>query len=58
MTAKQKAEEMKEMFDGYLQYAERAVDQMLYTVDGLEDSVWCTSATDFLKEVKQKLEKL
>jgi hypothetical protein len=35
-----------------------AVGEMLYTVDGLEDSVWSISATDFLKDVKQELEKL
>jgi len=58
MTPKEKAEELKEKFDGYICYAEAAVDEMLYTVDGLEDSVWSISASDFLKEVKQELEKL
>lgn len=32
-----------------------AVDEMLYTADGLEDSVWSISGTDFLKEVKEEI---
>jgi hypothetical protein len=51
MTAKQKAEEMKEMYDGYIQYAERAVDQII------EVAYW-GSVKDFYREVKQELENL
>jgi hypothetical protein len=72
MTPKEKAEELYHKYadefnfdDTYRGYKEQSkqcalitVNEMLYTVEGLEDSVWSISATDFLKEVKQELEKI
>jgi len=51
MTPKQKAEELKEMFDGYIHYAERAVDEIIGYCSDIYDK-------EFMEKVKQELEKL
>jgi arylsulfatase A-like enzyme len=54
MTPKEKAEELKEKFDGYICYAEAAVDEIL---DALDQSL-IDADIEWWKQVKQELEKL
>jgi len=35
-----------------------AVDEIIYNISGLEDSVWYNNASGFWEEVKQEIEKL
>lgn len=59
MTPREKAEELKEKFDGYICYAEAAVDEVLNIV-----GVWSAfndrklPQHSYWQEVKQELEKL
>ena len=57
MTPKEKAEELKEKFDGYICYAEAAVDE---TIEALDESLTHLIHADieWYRQVKQELEKL
>ena len=55
MTPKEKALELKEKFDGYICYAEAAVDEILKVASFYNDS---QAEVVYFQEVKQELEKL
>jgi len=58
MTPKEKAEQLKEMFDGYVHYAERAVEEILKSNPTL---ITCNTSElnyGYWIEVKQEIEKL
>lgn len=58
MTPKEKAEELKERFDGYICYAEAAVDEILdYLTTSLDIQV-SLMAVDYWKQVREEIEKL
>lgn len=54
MTPKEKAEELKEKFDGYVCYAEKAVDEILYVLNELDDTL-SHNMTIFYNEVKEEI---
>ena len=56
MTPKEKAEELKEKFDGYICYAETAVDEILNHHS--QDQGLYRIDTYYWQQVKQELEKL
>jgi hypothetical protein len=56
MIPKEKALELKEKFDGYLCYAETAVDEILYVLNELDDTL-SHNMTIFYNEVKEEIEK-
>ena len=74
MTPKEKAKELVDKFRKEFNWVERdfpidlyrdarqcaliAVDEMINTLNGLEDSVWYFNMNSFLQEVKQEIEKL
>lgn len=71
MTPKEKAQELVKKYEiqflsfgDYLptikakQCALIAVDEIIYNISGLEDSVWYNNASGFWEEVKQEIEKL
>lgn len=66
MTPKEKAEELVAKFEWYceevMEYQKAcaliAVDEIIYNISGLEDSVWYNNASGFWEEVKQEIEKL
>ena len=57
MTPKEKALELKEKFDGYLCYAEKAVDEIL-SMGIMSDSGDWKMAKLYWEEVKQEINKL
>ena len=56
MIPKEKAEELKEMFDGYTHYAEKAVDEILKSYK-TKDLIYPKEVI-YWQEVKQEIEKL
>lgn len=71
MTAKEKSTELFDKywelntdFDGLVKYelakqcALIAVDEIIYNISGLEDSVWYNNASGFWQEVKKEIEAL
>lgn len=73
MTPKEKAEELVRKYDTFgmnniaspsfswtecKQLALIAVDEIIYIISGLEDSVWYNNASGFWEEVKKEIEKL
>jgi len=57
MTPKEKALELKEKFDGYLGYAEVAVDEIMKAIEWDEMKLG-VDRDNYWFEVKQELEKL
>jgi len=53
MTPKEKAEELKEKFDGYICYAEAAVDEILKVAFYASDDMY-----EYYIQVKQELNKI
>ena len=53
MTPKEKAYELLEKFDGYPQYAERAVDEILFIVSKYNDT---QAEVSYWQEVKKEME--
>jgi len=58
MTPKEKAEELKEKFDGYICYAEAAVDEILNAFKICDMDIWDMEEMTYWQEVKQEIEKL
>ena len=68
MTTKEKAIEIVDTYftiiDGQVEFklikqcALIAVDEIIYIISGLEDSVWYNNASGFWEEVKQEIENL
>jgi hypothetical protein len=64
MTPKEKAEELKEKFDGYICYAEATVDEIIKVVEEICDDRGYDPfeaplyTLNYYKEVKQEIEKL
>jgi hypothetical protein len=57
--AKQKAFELKERFDGYLDYAEKAVDEIISSHNKWDDIAQTnTEEYYYYKEVKKELQNL
>ena len=57
MTPKEKAEELREKFDGYICYAESAVNEILQMGIMAQSGEW-NIAKEYWIEVKLELEKL
>ena len=64
MTPKEKAEELLDKMTMEIgkfnskQCSLIAVDEIIYNLSGLEDSVWHMNTKDYWQEVKQEIEKL
>jgi hypothetical protein len=65
MTPKEKAKEMFDKMKGFRvkhthskKCAIKSIDDIIYVISGLEDSVWAKNANDFWNEVKEELQKL
>lgn len=58
MTPKEKAEELKERFDGYICYAEAAVDEILDCLTTSLDIQVSLMAVDYWKQVREEIQKL
>ena len=72
MTPKEKAQELFDKYWTFIAYkiegsvgrlvikqcALIAVDEIIYNISGLEDSVWYNNASGFWQEVKQEIEAL
>jgi len=56
MTPKEKAEELKEKFDGYICYADVAVDEIVQSRK--DDNIFRAQDLVYWQQVKQELEKL